>query len=166
MPVLPGEEGKARLQELVGDGLVATEPVFKMLNALSSMRDESYGSRRIGAGRGRQGGGNTVATAVSIQDRFAALTRGIEVAGLEGAGCDERKTRASSFVQAFGALQTSSVRMWLPSEVSSRGGLVRRRHFKFRCHQREFSKNDKIYWRRSGNAQRVLSERPSPSGTV
>lgn len=79
--------------------------MFKMLNALSSIRVHSFAPRQIKTGRGRQGGGNAAATAVSVQDRFTALTRGIEVVVREATGCEEGKTRASSFVQAFVTLR-------------------------------------------------------------
>ena len=59
----------ARLQELVGDDLVVTENVLRMLNAISSMRRvEGFGPRQIEAGgveRRQAGGNNAAAAAVS-----------------------------------------------------------------------------------------------------
>ena len=56
MSLLSGDGGKARPQELVGDALLGTESVFKMLNDLSSMRVRSFGPRQIEVGgvKGRQ----------------------------------------------------------------------------------------------------------------
>lgn len=48
--MLPGDEGKETLQELVGNELVVMDNVFQMLSASLSMRVEIVGPRQIEAG--------------------------------------------------------------------------------------------------------------------
>ena len=95
-----------------------------MLYAFSSKRVNSFAPRQIDAGdvRWRQVGGNVAAAAVGVQDRFAAVTRGIEVVIQEGAGCEEGKLVLLFFVLFLQTLST--LRNNIFAYVSYFGGVV------------------------------------------
>ena len=89
---------------------VVTEPACRKFNAFSSFRIDFFAPRQVVAGgeKGKQGRGNIARAAVSDHNRFAALTRGIEVVVQEGAGCEQKGNNAPRCSRRrFGRCETS-----------------------------------------------------------
>ena len=69
---------KERIQEMIGEDLVVTDGVFKILTTFSGVQLQQFAPKK-GVWGNSTGKGTPAAANVTFQDRFAALTRGFEV---------------------------------------------------------------------------------------
>ena len=111
---------------------VVTEPACRKFNAFSSFRIDFFAPRQVVAGgeKGKQGRGNIARAAVSDHNRFAALTRGIEVMVQEGVVCEQGKQRIALFVETFLTLRCELYAYVASFGSFTRGSMARCNHLR------------------------------------
>ncbi|CAN0545167.1 unnamed protein product [Ectocarpus sp. 12 AP-2014] len=108
----------SRLQEQVGDELVVNDSVFKMLNTLSGLKIKPFAARQVQIG-------NDKAKGVLVNDKFAALVKGLQGMVTLGASA-VGKERAASFLAPFTDMRYVYTITCRSIALHSRGSMARR----------------------------------------